>query len=77
MEIIYVTLEPIIFLFSNVPPKTDIIQSVGRKKEFEKSHCKIINKSFFIKCIKDENELILEFKTFTMTFLSMRDKFSM
>ena len=35
------------------------------KKEFEKSHCKIINKSFFIKCIRDENELILEFKTFT------------
>ena len=35
------------------------------KKEFEKSHCKIINKSFFIKCIRDENYLILEFKTFT------------
>ena len=35
------------------------------KKEFEKSHCKIINKSFFIKCIRDENDIILEFKTFT------------
>ena len=35
------------------------------KKEFEKSHCKIINKSFCIKCIRDENNLILEFKTFT------------
>ena len=32
------------------------------KKEFEKSHCKIINKSFFIKCIRDENDLILELK---------------
>ena len=35
------------------------------KKEFEKSHCKIINKSFFIKCIKDESDIILEFKIFT------------
>ena len=34
------------------------------KREFEKSHCKIINKSFFIKCLKDENGIILEFKIF-------------
>ena len=28
------------------------------KKEFEKSHCKIINKSFFIKCIVGAGALI-------------------
>ena len=41
------------------------------KKEFEKSHCKIINKSNFIKYIRDENDLILEFKTFTRKDLLM------
>ena len=35
------------------------------ERRIRKSHCKIINKSFFIKCIREENDLILEFKTFT------------
>jgi len=35
------------------------------KTEFEKSHFKVINKAFFIKCLKDEMGFIEEFKIFT------------
>ena len=38
------------------------------KREFEKSHCKVINKSIFIKCLKDENGIILERKELVTSY---------
>jgi len=35
------------------------------KEKFERHHFKVINKSFFIKCIKDKNGIILEFRIFS------------
>ena len=34
------------------------------KKTFEQIHCKIVNRSFFIKCIKDNKGVIVEFRIF-------------
>jgi len=36
-------------------------------EEFNKNHFKVINKSFFVKCIKNENGFIEEFKIFSKT----------
>ena len=56
-----------------IPPEFKIDDKIFKEEdpyniwkiEFEKTHSKIINKSIFIKCIKDDNEIIQEFKTFS------------
>jgi len=58
---------PVAEIITNNPNKNDISFYQKWKTEFELSHFKVINKSFFMKIIKDQFGFIQEFKPFSKT----------
>lgn len=50
-------------------PTDELDEHQKWKKEFEKTHCKIVNSSLFIKLVRDEKGYIKEFKTFNKSSL--------